>query len=63
MAIFFTFGLPNTFTQNFAIANMARQCRESGCENFLLPPDVRQAFLQKGVLLAEDVFTASQMGF
>lgn len=59
MAIFFTFGLPNTFTQNFAVANMARQCREVGCTNFLLPPDVRQIFLQKDVVLAEDLFTSS----
>ena len=54
LAIFFTFGVPNEYTYEFAKSNMRRQLADEPDASRTLPPDVRKAFEDQGVLLAED---------
>jgi hypothetical protein len=56
IAMFFTFGMPNEHTIEFATSNMRRQLKLEPGTNPKLPPNVRQAFESNHVLLAEDHF-------
>ncbi len=60
LSIFFTYGLPNTYTINFAINNMKRQIQQDRNSHIFLAAEVRQKFLDSGTLLAEDYFTQLQ---
>jgi hypothetical protein len=56
VAIFFTFGLPNDHTVQFAISNMRRQVKLTPGTSPKLPANLRKAFEDNHVLLAEDHF-------
>jgi hypothetical protein len=57
IALFFTFGLPNQHTIEFARSNMRRQLRLTPGTSPRLPSAIRKAFESRGVVLAEDHFT------
>ena len=56
LSIFFTYGLPNEYTKNFAINNMKRQLRQNKNSNLFLSIENRQKFLKNNILLAEEYF-------
>jgi hypothetical protein len=56
LSVFFTYGAPNTFTYDFAKANMSRQARQGavgGSGGSLLPPNLSQALESEGVKLSD----------
>ena len=54
LSVFFTFGAANTFTYDFARANMNRQTREGAASGSAsLPPKLRDALESEGVKLAD----------
>ena len=54
LSVFFTFGAANTFTYDFARANMKRQAREgAACGSDGMPPKLRDALESEGVKLAD----------
>jgi hypothetical protein len=54
LSVFFTFGAPNTFTYDFARANMDRQAREGAVGGSVgLPPELSKALDSEGVKLAD----------
>jgi len=57
LSIFFTYGIPNEYTKKFAINNMKRQIQQNKNTNIFLNSSIRQTFIDKNVLLAEDYFT------
>ncbi len=56
LSIFFTYGIPNEYTQSFAINNMKRQIIQNKSQEIFLSPSTRQMFLDNNVLLSEDYF-------
>ncbi|MGK7939751.1 MAG: phytanoyl-CoA dioxygenase family protein [Crocosphaera sp.] len=56
LSIFFTYGLPNDYTQNFAINNMKRQLNQNKNSKVLLSIENRNRFLEKNISLAEEYF-------
>ena len=54
--IFFTYGLPNESTKNFAINNMKRQLKQNKNSNLFLSTESRQKILENHVILAEVYF-------
>jgi hypothetical protein len=56
MASFFTFGLSNALTIEFAKSNMSRQIADTPGTNPFLPANIRREFEKAGVALAEDHF-------
>ena len=56
MAIFFTYGLPNEYTKNFAINNMKRQIKQNNNTDIFLSSSTQKIFHENNVLLAEDYF-------
>jgi hypothetical protein len=57
LSIFFTYGVPNQHTIDFAINNMKRQIVQNQSQDIFLPSSTRQKFLDDNVLLAEDYFS------
>ena len=54
LSVFFTFGAANTFTYDFARANMSRQARQgAACGSAGLPPKLRDALESEGVKLSD----------
>jgi hypothetical protein len=54
LSVFFTFGAANTFTYDFARANMSRQVREgAACGSAGLPPKLSDALESEGVKLSD----------
>jgi len=54
LSVFFTFGAANTFTYDFARANMSRQDRVgAACGSAGLPPKLRDALESEGVRLSD----------
>lgn len=52
LSVFFTYGAPNTFTYDFANANMNRQARQGAAGGLTgLPPQLREALESEGVSL------------
>ena len=56
LSIFFTYGVTNEHTKNFAVNNMKRQILQNNSNNIFLPSFTRQALLNDNVNLAEDYF-------
>ena len=52
LSVFFTYGAPNSFTEDFARANMSRQVRQAG-GSAVLPVKLREALESEGVKLAD----------
>ncbi len=59
LSVFFTYGAPNTFTSDFARANMRRQAREADAPGSigLLPPALSEALESEGVKLSDALRT------
>lgn len=54
LSVFFTYGAPNTFTYDFAKANMSRQARQGAAFGSAgLPPKLGEALEREGVSLAD----------
>jgi hypothetical protein len=54
LSVFFTFGADNTFTYDFARANMSRQTRQgAACGSANLPPKLSDALEAEGVKLSD----------
>lgn len=54
LSVFFTYGAPNTFTYDFANANMSRQARQGGGGGSTsLPPELRDALQSQGIKVYE----------
>jgi hypothetical protein len=54
LSVFFTFGAANTFTYDFARANMSRQIRQgAACGSAGLPPELNEALESEGVKLSD----------
>ena len=49
LSIFFTFGYPNEFTEQFSRANMQRQIEQNGGKAGALPADLVQGFTRSQV--------------
>ncbi|MDJ0598252.1 MAG: phytanoyl-CoA dioxygenase family protein [Crocosphaera sp.] len=56
LSIFFTYGLPNEYTKNFAINNMKRQLEQNKNSHLFISQETKKYFLQNNVLLAEEYF-------
>ncbi|MGK7955418.1 MAG: hypothetical protein AB4063_09180 [Crocosphaera sp.] len=56
LSIFFTYGLPNEYTRNFAINNMKRQLQQNQNSHLFLSAESRKKFLDNNVILAEEYF-------
>lgn len=56
LSIFFTYGLPNEYTKNFAINNMKRQLQQNKNSQVFLSAENKQRFLDNNVILAEEYF-------
>jgi hypothetical protein len=56
LSIFFTYGLPNEYTRNFAINNMKRQLQQNCNSNLFLSRESKQKFVDNNVILAEEYF-------
>ncbi len=56
LSVFFTYGLPNDYTKNFAINNMKRQIRQNKNSKLFLSMETRQKFIENNILLAEEYF-------
>ncbi|MDJ0660798.1 MAG: phytanoyl-CoA dioxygenase family protein [Crocosphaera sp.] len=56
LSIFFTYGLPNEYTKNFAINNMKRQLEQNKNSNLFMSEETKQKFLENNVVLAEEYF-------
>ena len=56
LSIFFTYGLPNEYTKNFAINNMKRQLQQNKNSKVLLSAENRNKFLENNIILAEEYF-------
>lgn len=56
LSIFFTYGLPNEYTKNFAINNMKRQLEQNKNSNLFLSTETKKHFFENNVLLAEEYF-------
>jgi hypothetical protein len=53
LSVFFTFGAANTFTDDFARANMNRQAREGAASGAGMLPNLRDALESEGVTLSD----------
>lgn len=62
LSIFFTYGLDNEYTKNFAINNMKRQIQQNKNANIFLSPSAREQFKKHNILLAEDYFDCLKSG-
>jgi len=49
LSVFFTYGAPNRFTQEFAEANMDRQTQQAGADHHTYPPVLLDKLKQSGV--------------
>ena len=56
LSIFFTYGLPNEYTKNFAINNMKRQLQQNKNSNLFMSIESKQKFIENNILLAEEYF-------
>ncbi|MDJ0510473.1 MAG: phytanoyl-CoA dioxygenase family protein [Crocosphaera sp.] len=56
LSIFFTYGLPNDYTKNFAINNMKRQLKQNKNSKVFLSVENRNKFTENNVILAEEYF-------
>lgn len=61
LSVFFTYGADNTFTQDFAEANMNRQERVgAACDSAGLPPKLKDALESEGVKLSGALLSRDQ---
>lgn len=51
LSVFFTYGAPNTFTYDFATANLSRQARQGGGGLTNLPPSLKKALQSEAVTI------------
>ncbi|MGK7885855.1 MAG: phytanoyl-CoA dioxygenase family protein [Crocosphaera sp.] len=56
LSIFFTYGLPNEYTKNFAINNMKRQVKQNKNSKLFLSIENREKFIENNILLPEEYF-------